>query len=127
MNIDATRLTNKQLKGLTALLTEKTFEQAAEKAGVNRVTLYRWMANLDFKEALLQARAECVNQAISRLQHITAKAVDVMYDILVDQQSPAATRVTAARSVLELAIKTFEMQNLEHRLSKLEQVLAIVE
>jgi hypothetical protein len=49
-------------------------------------------------------------------------AVETLADVANDQASPAGARVSAARSLVELAIKGTEVQDLEERIVELEQL-----
>jgi predicted DNA-binding protein (UPF0251 family) len=41
-----------QLEGIRAILTERTYTAAATKVGVSRVTLWRWLKDPVFEEAV---------------------------------------------------------------------------
>lgn len=50
----------------------------------------------------------------------TSAAVTTLLKLMVSPEAPPATRVSAAQSVVELAQKSFELDNLELRLARLE-------
>src|SRR4051794_17795764 len=116
-DIDA--LTPKQHKAIVALLNEPTMGAAAKHAGVGERTLYTWLTEPAFDTAYRTARRKAVQQAIGRLQQVSAAAVSVLVRVMANEQTPAGTRVMAAKSVLEFAIKAVELEDIEARLAAL--------
>ncbi len=116
-------LTPKQDMALIALLTEPTISAAAKKAGIGERTLHTWLSEAAFDDAYRAARRACVSQAIARLQQASGKAVDALLDIIDGEYTPAppAVRVTAARAILDTAIKAVELEDFDARLTALEQ------
>src|ERR1039458_6666171 len=53
---------------ILALLQHATRDKAAEAAGINTATLYRWQKDPEFQAALLEARREVFGQAMGRVQ-----------------------------------------------------------
>lgn len=116
-------LTAKQIKGVDALLAADTVEQAAERAGVTRTTLYRWLRNEAFASELTKAKRRLVQQGILKLQRAVSDAVKVLVDISKDKDAPASSRVSAAREILTQALKGLELEDLKERVDALEKLL----
>ena len=108
---------------ILALVTEPTIAEAAKKAGISHATLHRWLQIKDFKDAYREAKREAVSAAIARLQQTATEAVDALRDVMNDTESPASARVSAARSILEIAIKAVELEDFERRLEALERMI----
>ena len=70
------------------------------------------------------ARREAVSQAISQLQSASAVAVSTLKDISGNRVLPAGARVSAARTILDMAIKGIEIEDLVERVGQLELQLA---
>ena len=124
MSVDVSQhgaLTPKQQKALAALLTEPTILAAAAKVGVNERTLHRWLEEPAFAVAYRTARREAVRQAVARLQQVSTHAVTVLVTVMASKDTPPATRVAAAKTVLETAIKAVELEDLAARIEALEQ------
>jgi len=112
----------KQAAAIAALLSQRTIEEAARVAAVGARTLFRWLEMPEFREAYLQARRQAVGQASARLQQATGAAVSVLLTLMLDSHAPAASRVRAAHSVLDLSAKALELEDLEVRLQRLEEI-----
>jgi hypothetical protein len=113
-------LTGKQERALLALLSQPTIQAAAEAARISERTLFGWLKEKAFADAYRAARALAVSQAISRLQQVSSQAVDTLEGVMKDIETPAPAKVTAAKTVLEMALKGTEMAELQWRLAALE-------
>ncbi len=105
---------------LLALACGATVENAARKAGVSERTVYRRLAEPEFRRQLTDLRTDMVQRAAAML---TAASMEAVKN-LVALQNPsisAAVRLGAARSILELGTKLRESAGLEERLAALEQ------
>src|SRR5262245_39382488 len=114
------RLTAKREKVIFALLVEPTIQAAAQTAGVGKRTVYTWLKDPTFIAAYRQARAEAVSQAVARLQQASGEAVDTLKAVMADTKAPAPAKVTAAKTILEMALKGTELAELQRRLQELE-------
>ena len=63
-----------------------------------------------------------LESTVSLLRQKSVAAVETLAEVADDKQSPSGARVSAARSLVELAIKGAEMQDLEARIDDLEQL-----
>lgn len=54
---------------------------------------------------------------------MTGEAVNTLNRVMTNGQSPPSTRVTAARVILEMAVKAVEMEDLASRVERLEWLL----
>jgi hypothetical protein len=116
-------LTHKQHKALAALLSEPTVTAAAAKCGIGERTLHTWLHDVPaFAAAYTAARRDAVGQAVGRLQHATGIAVDALIDVLDSEYTPApaAVRVSAAKVIIEYALRFRELDELESRIAALE-------
>lgn len=94
----------KQEAALTALVNSNSLAEAAEKAGIDRRTLYNYMHHdADF------ARAYCEildRQAVTRMDELfenRQRASAVIMKLLEDEKQPAAIRLKAAQTILQSA------------------------
>ena len=59
---------------------------------------------------------------MARLQHGSGAAASTLLRILLDKDAPAGTRVRAAHCILEHAANSFELEDLEVRIGRLEKL-----
>jgi uncharacterized protein YhjY with autotransporter beta-barrel domain len=117
----AASLGTRKARAVAALLQHGTKEKAAQEAGVNVATLWRWSKQPEFKEALAQARREAFSQTTGRLQRAAPAAVQTLMRIMAGEENPASSKVAASRAVIELMQKSLELEDMELRLSRLEK------
>ena len=115
-------LTLKQLKSIPVLLSEPSYEQARAKLGIGQTTLYRWLADENFKRALDQERNKVTNDALSRLKTSLSQAVETLFSIMTQSQSEQARR-QASESMIRYAMKGYEIQNINERIERIEKIL----
>jgi hypothetical protein len=106
---------------IAALVARPSIEDAARVAGVGEKPLRRWMRDAEFKATYLQARRDGVHQAVGRLQHATGAAGTVMLRMMTEPNVPAVVRLRAAECVFDRAIKGIELEDIDARLTALEQ------
>lgn len=118
-------LTARQSRALVALLTASDVPSAAKSAGVAPQTLFRWLRESpDFKTAYRDARREVVSQAVSQISAGAGAAVGTLRAVCDDGDAPAGARVSAAKTLLDLAFRGVELDDLSARVESLETDLA---
>jgi hypothetical protein len=115
------KLTRKQERAISALLSEATMSSAAEKVGVSEVTLWRWLREEDFKLAYREARRQMVEKATAQLQQSSWAASTTLLKLLASGSD--SVRLRAAMAILDHANKGLEMLDFEERIAALEQKL----
>lgn len=121
MNGHGSKFGRKKEQAIVALLTERNVEEAARAVGISPATLMRWQKEPEFQAAYRNARREAFGQCIARLQKASSAAATTLLNIMVDKSAPASCRLRAAESVLSLATKATEMEDVQVRLSSLEE------
>jgi hypothetical protein len=127
MNPLKQKLTVKQEQALIALLDCGEIKQAAETAGVTKVTLWRWLQLSAFQSRYRAARRQIVETAIAQLQSDCTVAVRVLREVAEDKEAPASSRVAAARTIIEQSVSAIELLDLQERVEMLEQALPATE
>ena len=115
-------LGTRKTRAVQALLQYGTKEKAAQEAGINVVTLWRWLKQPPFQEALRQARREAFSQSTGRLQQAAPAAVTTLLRLMTGEDTPPSSKVQASRSVLQFMQKSFELEDMEVRLARLEKL-----
>ena len=118
-------LTPKQQRAIEALLKNPTTRAAAQAAGVSETTIFRWLADPAFSKAHREARGRILESTLLALQSASSDAVQTLRAVMNDHDALPAARVSAARSVLEFALKARTELEIEERLAALEQRLEI--
>jgi len=121
------KLSHKQERAIAALLVAPSVTAAAQQIGVNENTLLRWLKDTAFEAAYREARRAVVQHAIAQVQRATGEAVETLRAVMQDPAAPASARVSAAKTILETAVKAVELEDVEARLAALEQHLATLE
>jgi hypothetical protein len=99
------KLTRKQEVTIAALLTAPTIADTAHTASIAEPASWRWLQREGFQTAYCQDRREAVSQAVAYLQRVADEAVDTLRAVMQDAQKLASACVSAARAVLDLAIR----------------------
>ena len=114
------KLTRKQEALISALLTAPRLTDAVQHVQISEVTAWRWLKQEAFQTAYREARRAVVQHAIVQVQHATGTAVQTLLAVMQDANAPASAKVSAAKAVLETAVKAVELEDLEARISALE-------
>jgi hypothetical protein len=111
---------------LLALACGASVDQAARQCGLSIRTVYRRLAEVDFRRRLQALRSDMVSRTAGTLTAAATEAVRTLLELLKSSASDAV-RLGAARSVLEMGMKVREAADLEERLAALEQQLGVAE
>src|SRR5215217_1778868 len=118
-------LTPKQRKAVEALLLTGDVSAAAKEAGVSRESLYRWLKQPAFLEAVREAEARALDELSRLLVRLGRSAATTLGQAMVDKAAPAATRVRAADVVLARLLQLRELAVLEQRVTELEKLAGV--
>ena len=116
------KLSRKQEDAIAALLTYGTVRDAARACKVGEATLFRWLQIPSFHERYTIARREVLQAALTMLQSAGRAAVAALARNL--KCGVPAVEVSAARVILDTAIRAHELEDVTQRIERLEQTLA---
>jgi hypothetical protein len=122
MSASNARFTRRKEAAIAALLAQPSLARAAEACQTSERTLRRWLQDQAFARRYRQERTRMLESTINLLRQKSVAAVETLAEVANDKASPAGTRVSAARSLVELAIKGAEVQDLEERIGELEEL-----
>jgi len=114
------KMERKKEKVIACLIAQPSITLAAQEAGISQSTMYRWLNDEEFQMAYRKAKKEIVGHALTQVQKAVTKAVDTLLDVMGNGVVESA-KVSAAKTILELAIKAVEIEELEERLTILER------
>lgn len=90
---------------IAALISNSSIQAAAEACGISPRTIYDRMGYRDFKAMYSAARADIVRGAVMSMNSRLTEATETIFNIMNDTGNPPATRLAAARVMLENAAK----------------------
>jgi len=117
MKGDSGKLSARQRLALPIMAAEPTIEGAAERIGVSRKTLYEWLKQEPFRQALENARKEYVESGFRAIRLAAKRAADKIIQHLENADPKVSLR--AAEDVIKFA-EAIERDELENRLEDLE-------
>jgi transposase-like protein len=120
-------LTPKQRKAVEALLTTGEVTAAAKEAGVSKDTLYRWLKQPLFTQAVREAEARALDDLSRLLVRLGRTAAATLAKAMSDPAAPWATRVRAADASLGRLLQLRELATLEARVVELERLTGLEE
>ena len=113
----------KQEQAIAALLECQTVKQAAERAGIGESTLRKWLRVPEFEQAYRQARRDCVDRAVARLEKGFEFAIAVLQKVAGDTNARSYARVAAARGLIDSSFRAIELYDVTERLRRIEERL----
>ena len=116
-------LTPNQRRALAALLASKSRAEASRRCGLGLRTLQDYEKIPEFAEALEKGRREALADAAHRMAAGYSDTVDALQEIVENPDTPDASRVAAARALLDYGLKFAELTDINKRLDRLEGML----
>lgn len=111
-----------QKRAIAALLTERTTRDAAQTAQVAERTLWRWLADPEFRAELTRREGALIDQATRSLLTMQGAALEAFDSVLNSDAAKDADKLRAAEGVLTYLLKLRELNSLEERIARLEQI-----
>lgn len=116
-------LTSNQRRALAALLTCKSRAEASRQCGLGLRTIQDYEKQPEFAAALERGRRDALADAAHRIAAGYTQTVDALQEIVENPETADASRVAAARALLDYGIKFAELTDINKRLDKLEEML----
>jgi hypothetical protein len=107
-----------------AVCAASTKEEAANALGISRATLYRRLQEVEIKEALQHARSVALQEATASLQKLANEAAITLSVIMQCKEAPYSSRVAAASKLLDLAYRSYELEEVAGQIEELKGELA---
>lgn len=117
-------LSSKQQKLIAALLSGVTILDASKSIGIAEKTAHAWLKLPHVQAAYRDAQRSLFDASLSRLMLYTDDAIKTLHSIAKDQEETASSRVRAAQIILEQAIESHKMSELEQKIEQLERLIA---
>lgn len=123
MNKTIKNLTPKQSRALEILISGGSVVQAAETAKVSRGTIYAWLDQAEFINAMNDTKAKAMDQLAIALMALGGKAIKTLDTAMEDPRAGVSARIRAADIVINRILTMREMVDFENRLSSLEAAI----
>lgn len=118
-------ITPRQQRAIRALMENRTNGEAAKAAGIGERTLYRWLSEPLFRQALQDAENQAADMTARRLATGTRLALDVLVTILESEAAGDTLRLQAAKAWLENYHRARDDGDLDRRITALEANAAV--
>lgn len=117
-------LNQRQEKFLKALFETDTIEKACALAGINKNTGFKYMKDEAFIKEYRAIRRDMMQVVTSNLQQASDDAVKVLEDVMHDKEnSTPSARVQSAKTVLEMAYRSIDIDDIQERVEGIEEVI----
>ena len=117
------KITTRQKKAIAALITCKNKQEAAKAAGIGYRTLNRYLTNDLFLAELHKAEAEIISGAVRSMIDDLPRNFEVMQEVREKRSSPDYVKLRAAQLIDQSLRKWREIQDIEERLTALEEAV----
>lgn len=114
-------LNTKQLRLLAALVTSTDLQSACKAADVSRASAYLWMKQPAFQDELRRQRNAVLKDALANVKINATRASAELVGLL-DEHDPGLRRLVC-RDILDRAIRIYDMEDIQTRLTALEKRL----
>ena len=120
-NSEVPSITVKQARAIPVIIRARSIEAGCAEVGISKTLFYQWLKKPDFAEEYRRHREVLVNEAMESLKESVGRAVDSLTALLdTDNES---LRRALSNDILNHVLKIKEMQEVENRLSKPEQLM----
>jgi hypothetical protein len=90
---------------------------------ISRATLYRRLQEEALRGAEREARTLALSDATASLQRLANEAAMMLSVIMASKDAPYSSRVAAASKILDLAYRSFELENVSAEIDALKEEL----
>lgn len=117
------QITPEQAQLIEALFSAKSRRAAAVACNISSATLYRWMNDPKFQEALNRAESQVVKDATTKLISEFDHSIDTLIVLRKDGAPSDSVKLKSAVAILQIGREMHEAQLIEERLSTLENLV----
>ncbi|HUX23653.1 MAG TPA: hypothetical protein VMV87_03470 [Burkholderiales bacterium] len=114
-------LSARQRRFVRCLLTARTVREAARQCRVGERTAWRWLKEPAVKVALAEINDGTLGQVSRAVSRLATSALDTLAAVMADKATPTGARVSAARSILDGALRLDEHLIVHDRLAELDR------
>jgi len=116
------KLSPRQAHFVSAMLTARTMAEAARQAGISDRTAYAYMNDPRVQTAIGRGLDDVLADATRQITGAVAQAIATLEAILKDPAAPPASRIAAARLILDAGPRYRQTLDLATRVANLEDL-----
>jgi molybdenum-dependent DNA-binding transcriptional regulator ModE len=116
-------LTAKQEKVLLALIEHGSVRLAVKETGISRTTIWHYQQLPAFQKRLREARRAMTNESTALIQRAGYSAAVKLIQMMNDPKVHASIQFAAARTILELAYRGQQLQDLQDSVDELKELV----
>jgi molybdenum-dependent DNA-binding transcriptional regulator ModE len=116
-------LTAGQLRTIEKIATTTSLSAAAREAKVAQSTIWKWMKEPAFREALADVYRQRFDAITLQAAELSRKALATLEAVLDSPTAAPGVKVQAANAVLAFAHRSYEIVGVTERLDRLEGLL----
>ena len=117
-----TPLSAKQLRAISAVLTSRTISEGCKKVAITRKQFHYWRKDPEFEKEFNRQRKVLADEAFQVLLLAAGDATNALAGLLASDNENV--RRLAANDVLDHLLRMREHEDLERRITALEQAVA---
>ena len=118
------QLTQKQELALPHIVATQSIREGARAARISRATLKRWMDDPAFRAELEDQRKAAVALARNEFQALALKSIQTLAELI--EHTDPRIRLSAARTTVQTAIKTGEIQDIRQRTAVIDDAIELL-
>jgi hypothetical protein len=112
-----------QKQALRALMRSPSVAAAARVCGLSERTLWRYLADEEFKAELSERQSKETTALSAALAGLSSTAIETLAELMDDPEAPASVRARVALGTLKERRDVIELSELEERLAAVERLL----
>lgn len=102
----------------------KTISDVANATGLCERTVYTYLINPDFKEAMAEREGVVLDLSVRKLLGLLDDSIDALGELILSEDTSDTNRRLASATVINSLQSMRELRNIEYRLAKLERELS---
>ena len=108
---------------IAAIVAHPTIKAAAAACGITEKTMHAWLNEPGFARKVRDAQEEIARGSMSRVMNTIGCALEVLVEVATGEDINPGTRVSAAKALLDQALRVYELETVQRRLDALERRL----
>ncbi len=119
MDTNRHNLSARQRRAITVIISSRTISSGVSLAGISLATFYNWLQDSTFKDEFEKQKKAVIDLALHELKIGAEEAVHVLRRLL--KAKSESIRLRASISIIDYIAKFIELEEIERRLSLVEE------